>query len=273
MTTQYKNRDLRKLTSLWIAADDNQITLPEHIGRLREAHRHATDQARAITAPDGPGTPAELTDLVMVAAVNGGPLPDLDAVAHGFARRQAASALATAARITVDALEDRIVGATLGAADEIVEHHLAPAFDDVLQDLRRVAHLLEHRDLNPSTLLSAPVKVREARIELDVIVNRYGTMQMIYGSLGPALDITLDVTGRFSEMSNPVDIVGSNDPIGHARPPWPTDDPAARLLWLVGHGAELWMPTAEQRDAAFRAAFPDSPAVAGRHAVASTVGA
>ncbi len=39
-------------------------------------------------------------------------------------------------------------------------------------------------------------------------------------------------------------------------PPWPTDgDTHTRLAWLFAHGAELWVPTAEQQTARYLEVF------------------
>jgi hypothetical protein len=269
MSTPYRQSDLRKLSALFDAVDNGTMTLPADITGLRAAHASVVDQLATLTAPTSPGNLSTLTDRIVRGAADSAPLPKVADIADAVAQRQATEMLANAARNAAQYLEEKLPGAIGSAADEIIEVHLAPVLATALGDLHRVAAVLAGQDLDPAILLVSPAKVREARVELDSIVARIAQVRRVQQVLEPHLDVALDVDGIFAEMSNRTDVWPISQAIGGRNlPPWPQTEPH-RTLWLVEHGAQLWMPTGAQRDEAYRAALPDSPIVRGQHPLAA----
>ncbi len=266
--TTYSNAGLRRIAPLFDEVDAGRLTLPEPIDRLRTAHRSLAVQLDAMAVPAQPDSVVyELTDRILADAENRAPLPEVDEIAATRARTEAGEILYTAAHAAAASLEERLAGAVHGRADQLIADTLAPPFAKLLDDLHRVASTLHGHDLDPVVVLSAPDRVRKARIELDTIAGRYDTLRRIQAALSPYSAVALDIDGVFTEMSDRLDHLPLANFISKPRPPWP-EDQSLRLLWLVEHDCKLWMPTGPQRDEAYRVALPDSPAVKGRHPLA-----
>jgi hypothetical protein len=258
------SKGLMPMRPLFEAAAAGLVSLPERV--VAEMAALAKLDKVLADAPRPPDDPAAgVSDELIRLAHGDGELPNVDAVARQLGRWNAHAVMLEATRTARERVEWSLLGALSGSAAEFVTEHLAPAHERVVTELRAtVKALTDHgAGIDAQALLQAPQEVRAARERLTVLAATYERLRVCHAAVEPWLPRPeLDVDGRFVEMRNAMQIWPRVSPA--ETPPWPTADPVARLAWLLSHGAELWLPTARQRDEAWAKAFPDAPVLRGR---------
>ncbi len=178
-----------------------------------------------------------------------------DAAAAQELHRQQALILAKAAELAVD----RAVGVAIGAADEIIEHCLAPALADVFDQARGCAELLAGHGLEPALLLDAqvPQEVRDAYQRLGALADRRSIIWSAYDRINrlAGREPEHDVNGEFLHFEMPAKLPGwSGTGLWRGLDRLAPEAPAGRMLWFVSPqvaAARPWMATFEQRDEAW----------------------
>jgi len=156
--------------------------------------------------------------------------------------------------------------------EKIISEHLWPALKALYAQAREVAAALDGYDIaNPHALVTAPAKVRNAYGQLPELVARKTaifTARYRVNSIGYRV-AKHDDMGLYAEFRSPLSLYPNLRAPTSAPGPIPApEDPAARLLWVVGPKAEAghpWLPTVAERDAAWLEQFgPDARAKAAR---------
>ena len=124
-----------------------------------------------------------------------------------------------------------------------------------MAELHTAVDAMGENRLDPGDLLAAPPKVREARIALDSLVERYQTLRRAHDLISAGSPAVVDHNGLFSEMSNAT-VFWKPKLLSHT-PPWPSE-PLERIVWMIRRGAHLWCPTGTERDAAYLEAYPSA---------------
>jgi hypothetical protein len=139
-------------------------------------------------------------------------------------------------------------------ADEIVTDGLRPALEKVLADLRALQAKVDLRTVpfgNEAGLARADKAVRDAYA-------KFGDLADTYGLLRGAQAVLRDIVGqpseeafaRFREFRNAYHVVTGLGSWTAPQPPWEAL-PGGKLTWIaVTPGVEVWMPTADQCQAA-----------------------
>ncbi len=177
------------------------------------------------------------------------------AIAEAELHRQQALILAKATELAVD----RAVGVVFGAVDDIIEHCLAPALADVFDQARGCAKLLAGRGVEPAVLLDAqvPQEVRDAYQRLGALADRRSIIWSAYDRINrlAGREPEHDVNGEFIHFETPANLPGwSGSGLWPGLDRLAPEPPADRMLWFVSPevaAAKPWMPTFEQRDAAW----------------------
>lgn len=193
------------------------------------------------------------------AARSGTTLPGPDRVAEAGRAADTAqhhrAALAEAHEIVLR----EAVHLALDGCERIVTEYLRPAHDAALEDARRSLAVYAEHGHDPETLLrSGNLPAQQAYMQMEKAAQRYRAVVRAGMTLVNRTGrVALDVQDVYAEMRNLRDY----KPDLHAPAPWPSAE-RDRLAWLLQHDAQLWMPTAAERDAEHRraAAPPDESA-------------
>jgi hypothetical protein len=235
---------------------------PELVDAWNHAETLNAERLRPTPQLVGPARDRLVDDFLNAGA---GRFPDgaelLDAE---LAERRDAMRLVALSRATTIAQGD-FVELVTDLADQLVTGPLRDALAEVVaQATKAVATMAQHRGQGDSKLLSAPKAVRDASVALEALAARYGELREARRDLVPtAARPEYDDERLFGEIKNLLTIWPNAQRRG--APPWPTDSGKARLIWLIDHGAVLWMATADEVKAHYETVFADELA-AQKHA-------
>lgn len=242
-----RNPELARFGRVFEAADAGAMTLPKAVTQARLTL--ATLQTVTIDRPDEGAAHAEAVHAALEAAAKGktpgSPTVWLDARAKVAEADNRHLILNAATERAADAL----ITAVMANADRIITEHADPAITDVLGKARAAATKATGDGDRASLLQGTPASMAAWRT-LEELATRYALLRAVQRPL--TLTMTYDTEGQFAEFRRGVRTVWASAPRGQA--PWP-ETPAARLRWLATMPAELWMPTGEQRDAAWLDAY------------------
>jgi hypothetical protein len=162
---------------------------------------------------------------------------------------------------------NQLGGATsYGNAEALIRESLQPALAVHLDQFRRnvnaAGHYIHHTG-SIADLLMESEPVRLAYQGLTKSSAQYGTLRQAWELLRGKCGQTLDPRGTqslFAEISNAPDVFGDNwQRVGTSllHPwPWPGTNHWIRMNWLLTHGANVWLPTFEQQNRAYRQYVP-----------------
>lgn len=244
---------LRTAAVLFDGQADGQWTLPEQITEARDALRRVQDLIEELPPP--PDHPTTVRDRLafQVAAgadLNGTPVHE---ARQALANHEDRVALLRAAR---EVANQRLATALGEHASRTLTEHLAPAFDSLVDSLRRDFTTARHVDSvsPPAVVLSQPKNVRDAIIRIDGSVGRYAVLRDAFNVVRRlAGEETADGMGYFAEVRDAETVwpelaqSATQTRYAPGRPPWMLDSTRDRLAWMFAHGAEPWMPTAQQQ--------------------------
>ena len=146
------------------------------------------------------------------------------------------------------------------AGPDLWTEHVQPAYASCLNRLRTAYDTFAPVGTNPDDLWDAPKKVRDAWTEFRHAAADYEQLRNVWRASRAGSPAQLDGENLFDEIVNLGDVwperVSGQRPVSLMTPPWPRRvDVVPWLLWMLGAGAELHMPSAEQQDAAWSRAF------------------
>jgi hypothetical protein len=219
--------------------------------RLDEAAAAAQAETRDIAAEQ-----RRLIDATHSAAVAGKTWPDVSSIektrAAEVARSDRVQILQTAREELAGALNATIAM----QASTVISDYLRPKHDEAVKRFRDLADLVPH-DASADQLVGAPEKTRKAWLNLDDAVLDYARVSSAASRLIRLAPPQHDERDEFASMRNLTEIwpAWAGPTWQPKAPPWPTDDDRRRVLWLVSHGADLWLPTAAERDQAWLAKY------------------
>lgn len=242
----YRNHALRRLGNVTSGALAGHYTLPTRVvDALAAVDRLLAEQER-VAAQAHQNAPAVLLAQVKDAARTGKKFPAADRVVVAEQERQARELYRTALSHAVDDLENAAEGAFTGCADELITDHLRPALAEVMAEVADVAEKLRPYGLEHHRLLDAPDDARKARGRLDALTERYRAIRAAQSAIGSLLAPLTPEASRTSEVRNVAELTAGYNP---GKVPWPTEDLAAKLVWFVTNGADVWVATHAERDA------------------------
>lgn len=229
---------------------DGQWSLPDPVIEARDALVRVHGLLERVSqAPEHPVNVRDrLAFLIATGSdVDAGPVLDAE---RAMAEHTECVVLTQAAR---DIASNNLNSALTDHAQRTITDHLAPAFAELVDGLRRDYGIAGHIDSNspPAVVLSQPKPVRDALIRIDTNVNRYVVLRQAFHALRRVTDAganPLDNTSYFAEIKNTETVWPAiTSQTVPTDVPWPSQD-RDRLGWLFAHGAELWMPTLQQQD-------------------------
>ena len=248
-----------RVESLIDQSNEGHFSLPAEITKAHAVKRLAAELASAqedASKIRPEILEASLVDALVTAASEAKKLPNTaSAITDAVRSREAASIRVQ----LVSQAHEIVVGTRNATAQELAAtitiEHLRPALEEVIAEATDKARALTGFDHEPDPieLLSAPEPTRQAWLDYQRLGERYRAIrqgQEKLRQLGyrPARD------DRFGEFRNFDALWPRRGALGgSSTPPWPTSSGAARLRWIVTGGAEAWMPTAEEADAAYDA--------------------
>jgi hypothetical protein len=236
---------LNRLTAVFQGADQDVFTLPDEVVQARRTL--AALDAAVVELPDPAVAQDKLLHNILDAARSNAPMPDARAVIKLREQRQAAEELAARLAEAREIASRELVTLTWDLGDTIVTEHLRPAFDDVLRAARAAAEDTGNTSDDETALLHMGEKQRAAWAALDALASRYAAIRNAQRQLQEG-QVQKDTDGLLAEVRNLKQLWPAAGTNMARRPPWPTHSQRARLRWLVTSGAELWMPTAAERD-------------------------
>lgn len=158
-----------------------------------------------------------------------------------------------------------------GNATAVINEHLKPALDRYLDEFRADIDAAGQYAVSTDigALLSQPDTIRQAYLNL---ADSHAT----YHSLRASWEIcrkrsidggTIDPDGLASplaEVANLPDLFADWQLAFHSRKPWPWDATAhhVRMHWLLTNGAEIWLPTGQEQNAAWQKHNPNRRSLA-----------
>ena len=207
------------------------------------------------TRPDPTATTRDVVAATISAARSGKPWPGVAAIT--------AAATAVAEHDLRRQILDRArqeLGGTLGdlivtSAEEILTAYLRPVHDRLAATFVAAGKLIPEA---PSTdaLMRASDKVRKAWLDLDDSAATCARVRDTAERLNRFTPAQHDVHGEYAMVRNLLD-VWPEWQVGRT-PPWQSNDPRLTYLWLARHGADLWLPTSAERDAAWWASHGEA---------------
>ncbi|MCX5114377.1 hypothetical protein OOK13_39150 [Streptomyces sp. NBC_00378] len=169
-----------------------------------------------------------------------------------------------------DELAGRIGAAmAYGNATALIIEHVQPALAKFLDDLRADLKAAgRHATQAGATLdmLEEPEEVRVAILRLNVAFPKYAAIRTCWESLrrGAGTSDPLGLVSPLAEVANLPDLVPDWQSAYYGRAPWPWHSTAfhIRMGWLLANGAQVWVPTAAEQDAAWKRYAPQVKAAA-----------
>lgn len=247
-----RSPELARLSPLWAGADSGVFDLPAEIAQTR-ATLHRLEADALLRVPDPKTAHIAVIESMIDAAKHDRALPD---AAKLLATKTAHSADVERVRLVEQAAEtvaNELLSLVLSSEPGITARFLRPVFEKVLADARGAVATFAEHGMTASDLLRAPQKARDSWLSLDDLAERYQLLRAAHAALRtagarPRLD-----DGEFSEFLNLREFYPQGKMVGagSAKPPWPTGDRRAFLVWLVTSSARPWMPTVDDQDAAY----------------------
>jgi len=253
-----RNADYNRIAAVLAGSDAGHFTLPAVVVDARATL--ARLEAAVPPVPSvTPGSAARaLTAALLDAAGTPKPSwPTADAVVEERRVEEASAAWRAAHQQATEVAAGRVVAAVFDLADVVLTEHLRPALTEMLAEVgKHTATFAEVASFDDGQLLHAEEKFRKAAMAIDREIQRHDAIRRAQGVLTGGR-CTQDVDGAFAELSNPLEVWGSRwgGRHQHAYVPWPTG-PRQRLAWLASSNAKPWVPTPQERDEAWAAAFP-----------------
>lgn len=263
---------IRPWQTLFEAHDQNVFELPGDVLKLRAAVGRLDDELATVRAsrPDPAAAERQAVDAAKAAAASRKAFAatglrevreataDHDSLVHVLDRARAELAGELAALI-------------VDSAPQIVTEHLRPVHDRLAAQFEQAAAVLP----DPATvdaMMRASDQARQAWLDLDAAVIAYHRVRDAAARLNRQAPVVNDTHGEFALMRNVRD-VWPDWQVGRP-PPWTHADPRQTILWLVRHGAQLWLPTSAEQDAAWHEAHGVAleQAVQGRRQLAAWSG-
>ena len=252
-----RRRALDRLLQLQEAA---AFTLPQEVTSAAEV----ASAVRSLTLPEPPAIRfMEDAAGLLVDRKTAGERVDPVALADELAVSQQRSQRLDDARrllgIATDQAADRAVLVLTAQAGRIIEQHLQPAHQALLDQAAEHAATLAGRSLDDGW--NAPPKVRTARAELVRLAERrtllWAARDLLVGLSGQEPEH--DTTGQFLVVEKPQNLHPGWKP-NRPLPPLPTpDEPVERLRWLVTNmAAGPWLPLPTEQDAAWERVFGEN---------------
>jgi hypothetical protein len=251
------NHTVIRLRHLFAGADEGYFTLPVQVIEARTA---AEVLKQAAVAPQR-GNEEELAVKLADAAAKGKlPAGWQDELRPRTLAAEYHNAAASVLRAARDRVDDRVLSVTLDLADTILAEHLRPKLDEA------VALVRPHAD--DATDLPWGVPTRMFAPEYAPVVDALGKGAAIYFAVRRGQSVLREARGvpedeahlYFGEFRSGI---RSHWPTyrtqRQTRPPWDNLEGPARFAWLVANMPDdLWMPTADECDDAYRTAVESS---------------
>lgn len=242
-----------RLRRLFQGRDASHYTLPHEFDDLLKAADHL--RKLPLPADTVADERQKLHDGVRKAALTGGDLPSLKALAAAAATRPHLTELAGIRQSIAAQLDGELTTTVAKRVDEIIVEHLRPAQEETLAEAATALEKCGGR-LDLAADLYAQQEARAAAAGIVGLADRYGAIRSARALLvglqgGPQRD----AENRYGELRNLKQMwptVGTWQQ-GHA--PWP-DAPAGRLAWLVTSEADPWCPTRDEQDDWFAGQHP-----------------
>lgn len=228
--------------------------LPADLLADRAALQRLDDELAQVHADHRDPTAAllDVTSATIAAARSGKAWPKVttvsDARTHEMHRAIKEQVLSDAR----SALASELLSNIQTQAANLIADYLRPKHDEAVKRIREYAALLP-ADVSAEHLLRADEKMRTAWLDLESVVSAYSRITTVAGQLGRTTPPKHDERGEFASMRNLAEVWPTYEAPTwvNKTAPWPTDDQRRKLLWLVHNGAELWLPTVAERDAAW----------------------
>jgi hypothetical protein len=235
---------------LFDLADDpgNEVTLPADVRRARNAHAYLIDARVELGRPTNYlGALDTLIADVVDAAADGRPLPDVAAIQQAAkAETQAIEDRRGVINQAIDHASELLDMAIRDNASRIITEHLRPHHDQIVAELTQAVAVIAKY---PTVLDAFKATARDQKLYASALELRaqYRAVRAAWEAVsrvGPPVEH--DISGEFAMVRN-VNEVWTEGRAQNVGRPWPDGD--AGLDWLVTHGAQLWLPTAAERDA------------------------
>jgi hypothetical protein len=161
-----------------------------------------------------------------------------------------------AEKAATDLMQKMYAAIAFGNADVVINEHLKPALvrylDEFRINMQTAGEYAVSTDIG--ALLSQPDDVRQAHIKLMDSHGDYAALRASWeicrkrnagGMNGTSTIDPMDLASPLAEVRNLPDLVSDWQLAYHARKPWPWNGTAhhIRLVWLLNHGADVWLPT------------------------------
>ncbi len=261
------SRSNNPLTAALLAAEaGGALTLPPVMAEGRSRLVAAQVALSELQAPQAEQVARTAAVRALVAD------PASDVVGAIIAAREADAAHALRAELLREAL-DLAADEADYAGPDLWSGHVQPAFDDCVNQLNTAYGTFSAVSVDPDQLWGESKKIRDAWSTFTRAASRYELLRNVWRASRAGSPALLDGEGLFDEVMNlgtiwPERLEGLR-PVSVMVPPWPRRvDALEWMLWMIGHGAVLHMPSAEQQDSAWSAAFGERHrefAAGGRH--------
>jgi hypothetical protein len=270
-----RDPEIGRALAIFKGFDSGDHDLPQEVLAARRVFEHAGEElaevSRAALAIDPGAKQRELTEQVLASLRNGRlegdwvqPLFDLkdEQVRLGLKRTILEQAEEVAA--------NRLPTVIRAHADEILADFLRPVLVARLEELRAIHKKVDFRKVPfgreadlaraDKAVREAHARVRELEADYAFLRGQQNTLRVITGSPSE------DAFARFREFANPYDrdmfpLLGAWN-----APPAPWDSmPGGKVVWIVlNPQAQVWMPTAEECDAAYDSRVTDKAFLANK---------
>lgn len=245
------NHTLIRLRHFFAGADDGFYTLPKSVTEARTA----VEVLKQAVAPARRGNEDEIAAKLLEAATKGKlPANWQDDLRPHTVAAEYQTAAASALRAAKDRADDRLLSVTLDEADTIIVEHLRPKLEEA------VAMVRPHADAALDLPWGVPSKMFAP--EYTPVIDALGKGAAIYAAVRRGQSVIREARGipdneanlYFGEFRSGV---RAHWPTFRTQnqtlPPWGSAEGPARFAWLVANVEDdLWVPTAEECDTAYR---------------------
>lgn len=263
---------IRPWQALFEAHDQNVFELPGDVLKLRAAVGRLDDELATVRAsrPDPAAAERQAVDAAKAAAASRKAFAatrlrevrestaDLDSLVHVLGRARAE-------------LAGELAGLIVDSAPAIITERLRPVHDRLAAQFEQAAAVLPD-PASVDALMRASEQARQTWLGLDAAAAAFHRVRDAAARLNRQTPVVSDAHGEFAMLRN-VRGVWPDWQVGRP-PPWTHTDPRQTILWLVRHGAQLWLPTSAEQDAAWHEAHGAAleQAVQGRRQLAAWSG-
>lgn len=246
------NHTVVRLRHVFSGADEGHYSLPDPV----EEARRAVQVLGAASVSRRSGNETEMAERLVEAATQG-VLPrewegDVRPSAAEAERQNATFQVLGMARVRA---EDHLLATTLDSVDEIIEDHLRPKLNEAVAIVRPFASEAVDLPWGVPAKMFAP--------EYLPIVDGLARAAAIYAAVRRAQSVLRETSGApdteaylfFGEFRSGI---RTHWPTFRSQrqtaPPWGDREGPSRFAWVVANLADdLWMPTADEVDGAYRA--------------------